>query len=419
MARKVIDKQLDSRQARGRLKPRSKPYWRTIERGLHLGYRRLKDKAGTWCARHYIGAQQYEIEAVGIADDLSDPDGVAILSYWDAQTKARERMVKRAHAAVGKTGPLTVSDAIDAYLEYLESKNTRSAADARSRSRLFIRPKLGHLEIDSLTTEQLQRWLVSIGRAPRNIGGTSRQLPVRGGGDGLRMRRASANRTLTVLRAALNRVWRAGKAGSDRAWRAVEPFGNVESARIRYLTIAEAKRLINGCAPTFRPMVQAALETGARYGELIRLQVHDFNKDSGTVTIRRSKSGKSRHVVLTDDGVALFRQLSAGRSGNEPLIRRANGAPFRVFDQHLPMQAAVKRASISPPITFHGLRHTWASLAVMNGMHMMVVARNLGHVDTRMVEKHYGHLAPSYIVDAIRASAPRFGFKPDKKVAAI
>jgi hypothetical protein len=37
------------------------------------------------------------------------------------------------------------------------------------------------------------------------------------------------------------------------------------------------------------------------------------------------------------------------------------------------------------PINFHGLR----SLAVMNGMHLMVVARNLGHVDTRMVEKHY------------------------------
>ena len=45
----------------------------------------------------------------------------------------------------------------------------------------------------------------------------------------------------------------------------------------------------------------------------------------------------------------------------------------------------------------------------MNGAPLMVVARNLGHADTRMVEKHYGHLAPSYIADAIRAAAPRFG----------
>jgi hypothetical protein len=41
----------------------------------------------------------------------------------------------------------------------------------------------------------------------------------------------------------------------------------------------------------------------------------------------------------------------------------------------------------------------------------MVVAKNLGHVDTRMVEKHYGHLASSYVADAIRAGAPRFGVK--------
>ena len=45
----------------------------------------------------------------------------------------------------------------------------------------------------------------------------------------------------------------------------------------------------------------------------------------------------------------------------------------------------------------------------MNGVPLLVVAKNLGHADTRMVEKHYGHLAPSYIADAIRAGAPRFG----------
>ena len=44
----------------------------------------------------------------------------------------------------------------------------------------------------------------------------------------------------------------------------------------------------------------------------------------------------------------------------------------------------------------------------------MVVAKNLGHTDTRMVEKHYGHLAPRYVADAIRAGAPKFGIKPEK-----
>jgi integrase len=80
------------------------------------------------------------------------------------------------------------------------------------------------------------------------------------------------------------------------------------------------------------------------------------------------------------------------------------------------MREANERAKISPPINFHGLRHICASHAVMNGMPLMVVARNLGHSDTRMVEKHYGHLAPSYISDAVRAHAPRFGAADDSTI---
>ena len=65
------------------------------------------------------------------------------------------------------------------------------------------------------------------------------------------------------------------------------------------------------------------------------------------------------------------------------------------------------------------LRHTWASLSVMSGVPLMVVARNLGHVDTRMVEQHYGHLAPSYVAEAIRAGAPRFGIAHRDKVVGL
>jgi integrase len=46
----------------------------------------------------------------------------------------------------------------------------------------------------------------------------------------------------------------------------------------------------------------------------------------------------------------------------------------------------------------------------MNGTPLLVVAKNLGHASTKMVEQHYGHLAPSFVADAIRAGAPKFGF---------
>jgi integrase len=193
----------------------------------------------------------------------------------------------------------------------------------------------------------------------------------------------------------------------------------VEVARVRYLTITEAQRLLNACDADFRALVRAALETGCRYGELIRLEIQDFNPDASTVAIRKSKSGKPRHVVLTEDGVAFFRVHCSGRAGSELMFRHADGRAWKASEQARPMREVCKRANIHPAISFHILRHTWASLAVMKGVPLMVVAKNLGHADTRMVEKHYGHLAPSFITDAIRAGAPRYGIKADKQVVPL
>jgi integrase len=424
LARRVRDRALDSREARGKLKARGKPYWRVIERGVHIGYRRLRGKAGTWWARHYLGEQQYDVEPVGIADDLSDADGAKILDYWQAVEVARKRMVERAHGAAGKIGPLTVAAAMDAYLEFLDN-NRRSGYDARRRDLAFIRPKLGDVAVADLTATTIRKWHADLAKQPPRLrtkaGDEQKYRKIGKDGESLRRRRASSNRTLTILKAALNMAWREHpkKVPSNAEWHRVEPFENVDAARVRYLTVAEAKRLLNACAPDFRRLVQAGLETGARYGELAALQVQDFNADAGTITIRQSKAGSSRHVVLTDEGAAFFRQVCAGRAGHEIMLQKAAGGPWLKSHQKRPMAEASAVAKISPPVGFHGLRHTWASLAVMNGTPLMVVAKNLGHSDTRMVEKHYGHLAPSYIADAIRAGAPRFGFKPEKKIVAL
>jgi integrase len=425
MARRIKDATLDSKEARRKLKARGKPYYRRIERGLHVGYRRLRDSAGTWVARHYVGGQSYEVEKIGTADDLSDADGIAILDYWQAQSQARGRMSERTHTAAGKSkAPLTVADAMDAYLEFLEN-NRKTADDARYRDQAHIRPKLGDIEVAALTAEQIRRWHADLAKSPALLrtskGEKQRHRKPASDGEDSRRRKASANRVLTTLKGALNMAWREKpkQVPTNAEWSRVEPFGNVDAARIRYLDVPEAKRLINACNTDFRQLVQGALQTGARYGELIRLEVADFNIDSGTLAIRQSKGGKARHVVLTDEGVSFFRQVCAGRAGNEPIFRKSSGAAWGKSHQKQPMAEACTAASIKPPIGFHGLRHTWASLAVMAGGPLLVVAKNLGHTDTRMVEKHYGHLAPSYITDAIRKAAPRFGFKPDKKIVQI
>ena len=101
------------------------------------------------------------------------------------------------------------------------------------------------------------------------------------------------------------------------------------------------------------------------------------------------------------------------------MFTHANGTGWKTSEQARLMAAANEHARLKPRITFHGLRHTWASLSVMAGVPLLVVAKNLGHADTRMVEKHYGHMAPSHVRDAIRAGAPKFGIVPDKKVTPL
>jgi integrase len=176
---------------------------------------------------------------------------------------------------------------------------------------------------------------------------------------------------------------------------------------------------LNACAEDFRKIVEAALLTGARYGELAAMTVSDFNQDSGTAFVRTSKAGKPRHVVLNDEGRTLFEGQSAGRVGDQRIFVKADGTAWGKSHQHRPLKAACERAKILPSLDFHSLRHSWASLSIMAGAPLLVVAQNLGHADTRMVERHYGHLAQSYVAETIRRTAPTFGASRTNSVVPI
>jgi integrase len=224
-----------------------------------------------------------------------------------------------------------------------------------------------------------------------------------------------------MLKAALNRAYIAGLAPSDDAWRKLKPFKQVDAAVVRYLSRDEIQRLVNACKPDFRPIVQAALLTGCRYAELATLKCGDFNRDSSTLTIRLSKSGKPRHIVLTEEGQQLFEVLTAGRPDSDFVFRRADGHPWGTSHQQRPLDEAARGAKITPAPTFHILRHTHASLLAMKGVPMGVIAAQLGHSDTRMTEKHYAHLAPSYVAETIRAHFPRLGLadEPSRNVLVL
>ncbi len=419
MARTLQDSRLSTRTERLRLAPRGKPYYRAIDPGLHLGYRRNARVSGVWVLRFYLGNERYLVEKLGVADDYGDADGLTILNYAQAQAKARARAAALVRVSAGlaaATGPYTVKHAIDDYLIWLEQhRKTASAKDARQRADSLIVPTLGDLDCATLTPAILRHWLQTLATSPARLrSGAPR--PLAEDSEAIRRRKATANRTLTVLKAALNHAYQEGAIHSAESWRRVKPYPAVTAARLRFLTMAEARRLIAVCPIDFRALVETALATGARYGELTRLTVADYDPASGTVQILESKSGNGRRVVLTDEGNALVARLAGGRAADERLLRRADGLPWGSGHQQRPMARACKAAGIDPPLSFHGLRHTYASLAVMNNMPLLVLAANLGHRSTRMVEQHYGHLAESFITETIRAKAPRFNPEPGDKV---
>ena len=289
----------------------------------------------------------------------------------------------------------------------------------------MIEPALGDCEVSALTTKQLRTWrdgLVKQGARTRTRKGEKQRYRLIDDDDALRARRATVNRIWTTLRAALNHAFAEGHVLTDREWRKVKPFKGVDGKRTAYLSIEEAKRLVNASDPDFRLLVQAALQTGGRFGSLTRLKVRDFHPNAGTIDLRTRKGNGSERtfsVILSpDEGVPFFVRICAGRPTDALIFTKANGEPWGTNHQVKPMLGACARAKIKP-VGFNQLRHTWASHAVMNGTPLLIVAQNLGHTDTRMVEAHYGHMAKSYVKDALHAGAPRFGFKPDQKVVGL
>ncbi|MBY0430183.1 MAG: hypothetical protein K2Q10_03225, partial [Rhodospirillales bacterium] len=93
--------------------------------------------------------------------------------------------------------------------------------------------------------------------------------------------------------------------------------------------------------------------------------------------MRVSKSGKPRHVVLTEEGRKFFDGAIAGKAGNAQVFTKADGTRWGMSRQQRPFKAACAIAKVGA-LTFLELRHTYASRRVMAGAPLVVVAAQLG-----------------------------------------
>lgn len=413
------DNNLGTRAARLRLAQQRKPHWRAIGRGRHLGYYR-GSTGGTWIARIYRDGRYHEM-SLGAADDSETADGKRVLSFEQATAKAAQFFERITDPAIAPlearrdpTTPYTVGDACADYLEWYKA-HRKDYRGTHSTISAHILPKLKNRPVTALTAREIRRWMEGLSSTPPRVrtGKFEKEQKHRETFD-QRARHSTVNRVLTVLKAALNHAWREGYVPSDTEWRRVKPFAGADAAKIRFLTLEECKRLVNACESDFRPLVQAALLTGARYGELTRLVVNDFHPDSKTLLVREAKAGKPRHIPLTDEANSFFEQATAGKEGEALIFMHPEGGPWGDKHQHRRMREASERAKLKPPASFHLLRHAFASFLAAKGVSLQIIAEALGHSDTRITHKHYAHLQPSAVAAALNVHLPAFGFAHGK-----
>jgi integrase len=182
-----------------------------------------------------------------------------------------------------------------------------------------------------------------------------------------------------------------------------------------YLTTAECELLLAKSEGQLREMLLLALRTGLRQGEIRGLQWSSIDWQNRSLTVRHSrcdrnrslvspKSNRERHIPLdTDVYEMLFRRKQA--SGYVFTNAQRNNEPYTSHRLIERLEPICEKAHIRR-ITWHVLRHTFATQLTLRGVPLTVVRELLGHssITTTM---RYSHVAPSALRSAIDMLNPK------------
>ncbi|WP_431822408.1 tyrosine-type recombinase/integrase [Burkholderia sp. F1] len=204
----------------------------------------------------------------------------------------------------------------------------------------------------------------------------------------------TVRRVLGVLKAVLNAAveWE----WLDRA--PVTKRAKVVSKRIRWLSPAEAERLLAALPGHLADMARFSLETGLRRSNVTGLQWSqvDLARRVAWIHPDQAKAKKAITVPLSDTAIAVLRRQLA--------TKRAPGFAGSVFVyQGKPVyqttttawRKALDRAHIHD-FRWHDLRHTWASWHVQRGTPLQVL-KELGGWETMEMVQRYAHLSADHL----------------------
>jgi integrase len=419
------DTRISTREARYKLPARREPYWKELVPGTAVGYYKGERDVG-WFVRQRVNGR-YAKQRIGTPDDVQKADGEVVLSYRQAVERATGLQLEaRQPLPRNYSEGQTLNTVIDSYFsEHLAGKG--SETNARGSIACHVTTSIGLRLVTAIDAAALRQWHRSLADKPPARRRPEPKATRRGKSEAdpalaydmadpshVRARRSTANRVLSIVKAALNFAWEHEQLPADLPayWMKVAPFALGEDPPPRMLEREEITRLLNAASEDLRTLLTGALMTGARYGDLCRLQVRDYIANQGLVRVAQSKTGKTLLQPLTPEGVALFNRLTADRKMTDLVFTRADGSAWAKDYVRRPMAAAVEAAQLVD-VSFKTTRATYGKLLLLATRDLEIVAKALGHSDSRVTRKHYAQYLPSEVATAV-AKLPALGIEPTK-----
>jgi integrase len=316
---------------------------------------------------------------------------VADISFAEAKKEAirvRSRVVVGKNPAeerkVERTVP-TLNELSVRYLDHVRTYKRSHDIDARYL-KIHLLPKFGKRRINQLDQVEIMEWLADKVRR-----------------DGYAQ--ATVNRWQVILSHMLRmaRVW--GIPGSElnplEGVKQKDPNNKVE----RFLTPAETQRLkaaVEGSAnPLLKDIVALLLLTGCRKRELLDAKWDEFRLDQRLWRIPTSKTGKPRHVPLSDDAVTVLNDLPRYEGCDFVVPNPKTLQPIKSFFHSWD---TARRAAGLPDVRVHDLRHSMASNMANSGQSLYVIGAVLGHSSPKTTSR-YAHLSTDTLHKAVNAAA--------------
>jgi len=177
-----------------------------------------------------------------------------------------------------------------------------------------------------------------------------------------------------------------------------------DNKRVRYLSESEEAKLMEAACPALRKVIQFALHTGMRRGEILGLKWSDIHLQTPVIVIpaTRAKGKKERVIPLNKVVLSILYSLPRPSDRDALVFANKNGG---TWDRMRKLwEKAIKSSGIKD-FRFHDTRHTYASRMVSKGIDLAVIKELLGHSDYETTLR-YAHLTPERLKEAVAVLEP-------------